>query len=59
VSDPVILSRTRQYGATDLGPDGISTFFARHECSRFCRYEWHGPRQAAVRFPPNLGTTFM
>ncbi|KAK4122022.1 kinase-like protein [Parathielavia appendiculata] len=30
LSDPVILSRTRQYGVTDLGPEGISSFFSQH-----------------------------
>ncbi|KOS21220.1 Alpha-protein kinase vwkA [Escovopsis weberi] len=27
LSDPVILSRNRDYGVTDLGPEGISSFF--------------------------------
>ena len=30
LTDPVILSRTQSYGVTDLGPDGITTFFSRH-----------------------------
>jgi len=43
ISDPVILSRTRVYGPTDLGIDGILNFFESHQCSRFCRSSWSCP----------------
>ena len=31
LTDPVILSRDRQFGVTDLGTQGISTFFSQHQ----------------------------
>ena len=37
LTDPVIMSRTNSYGVTDLGPDGISNFFARHKCNEYCK----------------------
>ncbi|CAP60193.1 uncharacterized protein PODANS_1_5070 [Podospora anserina S mat+] len=33
LTDPVILSPTQQYGVTDLGPNGISSFFSQHVCN--------------------------
>ena len=39
LTDPVILSKTKTYGVTDLGPDGISTFFGSHVCNNFCKKE--------------------
>ena len=43
LSDPVILSRTREYGVTDLGANGISSFFFQHVCNDFCRPNWTKP----------------
>jgi hypothetical protein len=40
LTDPVVMSRTRQYGVTDLGIDGMSNFFHHHRCSEFCRPHW-------------------
>lgn len=61
LADPVILSRTAgAYGVTDLGPDGISSSFARHTCGRFCREEWTRPRWVPVGralLPLMQGTT--
>lgn len=37
LTDPVILSPTQQYGVTDLGPNGISSFFSQHVCNEHCR----------------------
>jgi len=59
LTDPVILSRRKQYGVTDLGPEGISTFFARHECNEFCRSSWSKPRDARVYFDAQHGTSMM
>lgn len=44
LTDPVILSRDREFGVTDLGAEGISTFFARHRCTKFCREHWQHRR---------------
>ncbi|KAM7189330.1 Protein kinase-like domain containing protein [Rhypophila sp. PSN 637] len=59
LSDPVILSRNREYGVTDLGLDGISTFFSQHRCNRFCRSHWTAPvaPRQILRVVP--GTTMM
>jgi hypothetical protein len=50
ITDPVILSRTRQYGVTDLGAEGISTFFHRHECNQYCSSRWQRPRKTHAYF---------
>lgn len=59
LSDPVILSRTREYGVTDLGSDGISSFFSQHDCNRFCRSNWTRPANPVQCFPPVAGTTMI
>eukprot|EP00884_Botryococcus_braunii_P021433 jgi/Botrbrau1/7974/Bobra.384_2s0002.1 len=57
LTDPVILSSTRSYGVTDLGPQGISTFFARHNCSRFCMGHWETPKVTKIYYEASEGTT--
>lgn len=59
LSDPVILSRTRQYGVTDLGPEGISSFFFQHNCNNFCRPNWTRPADPRQHFRPVPGTTMI
>lgn len=59
LSDPVILSRNRQYGVTDLGPDGISSFFAQHSCNDFCRSHWARPANPMQYFRPVQSTTMI
>ncbi|DBA01666.1 TPA: LOW QUALITY PROTEIN: hypothetical protein N0F65_010317 [Lagenidium giganteum] len=57
LTDPVILSRTRSYGVTDLGPSGILTFFHRHVCNEYCSRKWSQPRETAAYFPERKGTS--
>ena len=57
LTDPVIMSRHKSYGVTDLGPDGISTFFARHSCNQYCQGHWQTPRNVAVHYAMRAGTT--
>ncbi|KAL6048918.1 Alpha-type protein kinase domain-containing protein [Balamuthia mandrillaris] len=57
LSDPVILSRTRRYGLTDLGPEGISSFFSTHCCNEFCRSSWATPVDQNAYYEPEKGTT--
>jgi hypothetical protein len=57
LTDPVILSRSKSYGVTDLGPDGITTFFSRHQCNRYCQDHWHKPRTTGTYFPLTASTT--
>ncbi|KAI1120668.1 kinase-like domain-containing protein [Nemania abortiva] len=60
LSDPVIMSQQKTYGPTDLGPDGIRTFFQHHRCGRFCKREWQQPRyQGKAVFPMRQGTTMV
>lgn len=59
LSDPVILSRNRDYGVTDLGPQGISSFFSQHVCNNFCRSNWTQPTNPVRHFRPVPGTTMM
>jgi len=57
LTDPVILSRSRSYGVTDLGSDGITSFFARHRCNSYCRSSWSKPRSPSATLPLRKGTT--
>ncbi|KJZ75192.1 hypothetical protein HIM_05386 [Hirsutella minnesotensis 3608] len=59
LSDPVILSRNREYGVTDLGAEGIANFFSQHVCNRFCRPEWTKPTTMVCTFRPAPGTTMI
>lgn len=56
ITDPVIMSRTRQYGVTDLGPKGISNFFANHDFNEYCRRSWTKPANPRRNMNPVQGT---
>lgn len=60
LTDPVILSEKNEYGATDLGNEGISNFMAYHKCGRFCNPKWKRPlaKQLVPTFKAVAGTTF-
>ena len=57
LSDPVILSRSREFGVTDLGEKGISSFFSQHTCNSFCHPRWNKPVNPYQWFAPVPGTT--
>ncbi|CAB9509208.1 Alpha-protein kinase [Seminavis robusta] len=59
LTDPVILSRNKAYGVTDLGPQGISTFFSNHRCNEFCKGNWSKPTDQRQYFRPQEGTSMM
>jgi hypothetical protein len=59
LTDPVVISTTRQYGPTDLGSKGISNFFAYHVCNEFCRAEWRKPTDRLVYFQRTSGTSML
>ncbi|KAK4465919.1 kinase-like domain-containing protein [Cladorrhinum samala] len=59
LSDPVILSRTREYGVTDLGPEGISSFFSQHGCTVYCRPTWTRPANPVQFFEPRMSTSML
>lgn len=58
LTDPVILSKanTGEYGPTDLGPEGVSTFFGRHECNSYCNPKWYQPANQNVYFVKQEGS---
>ena len=59
LTDPVVSSRSKSYGATDLGPAGISTFFSQHRCNEFCRKEWQRPADQKRYLPVRRGSSMM
>ena len=59
LTDPVILSRNKMYGVTDLGPEGISSFFSNHVCNEYCRHDWMKPADQRRYFNPQQGTSMV
>jgi hypothetical protein len=59
LTDPVMMSRSRAYGVTDLGTEGILTFFHNHECNEYCKPHWSLPRHTEQYFKTSGGTTMM
>jgi hypothetical protein len=57
LTDPVIMSTSRQYGPTDLGYEGIATFFNRHVCNKYCRSTWIVSRDQRRFLAVTKGTT--
>ena len=59
ITDPVVMSVDREYGPTDLGAEGIATFFARHQCNEYCRANWMTPRDKNVYFKEQKGSSMI
>jgi hypothetical protein len=59
ITDPVIMSATQEYGPTDLGAAGISTFFARHKCNKYCNSKWMIPHDKRVYFDVQKGSAMV
>lgn len=59
LTDPVILSRNKSYGVTDLGSTGISSFFSQHVCNEYCRDYWHSPNDQTQYHRAVAGTTMV
>jgi len=57
LTDPVIMSPSKQYGATDLGQDGIDNFFYYHRCSSYCDSAWSCSPTARPLFQVCEGTS--
>ncbi len=57
VTDPIIMSSTREYGPTDLGDEGISTFFVYHRCNKFCDSKWMIPNDKKKYFEKRKGSS--
>lgn len=60
LTDPVIHSKGKEFGGTDLGQEGIENFMAHHRCGRFCDPNWKLPpaKKLIPRFEAVAGTTF-
>ncbi|OAT04306.1 hypothetical protein BDBG_00885 [Blastomyces gilchristii SLH14081] len=52
LSDPVILAWNQEYGVTNLGSDGISSFFSQHKCNNYCHPTWTQPARRVQHFRP-------
>lgn len=59
ITDPVIMSTTREYGPTDLGDEGISTFFANHICNKYCDSKWMIPHDRKTYFEKRKGSSMV
>lgn len=57
LTDPAIHSRQQKFGVTDHGTRGISTFFSKHKCNRYCHKDWIKPLDRTEYFPPKQGTS--
>lgn len=57
LTDPVLMSRDRRFGVTDLGAEGINSFFHGHTCNKYCRTEWCMPRLTRSMYRPHRGST--
>jgi Alpha-kinase family len=57
LTDPVVMSVSREYGPTDLGANGISSFFAHHQCNEFCKSDWRQPHNPTKFYARTAGTT--
>ena len=58
LTDPVIMSKEAgQYGPTDLGPNGITTFFTNHQCGKYCKRDWTRPANKGIYFKVQEGST--
>ena len=57
ITDPVIMSQKQEYGPTDLGNAGISTFFSYHVCNSYCQINWTSPKNKNAAFRKQKGTT--
>ena len=62
LTDPAICSRRRSFGPTDLGEKGIESFFARHQCNKFCHSDgnyWSSPRCQTNWFVRSSNTSML
>jgi hypothetical protein len=54
------MSQRQTYGPSDLGRDGICSFFQRHTCSQLCRGEWTRPKIVGrAVYPMREGTSMI
>lgn len=56
LTDPVIMSKSRSFGPTDLGPKGISSFFGHHKCNKYCKAKWQRPADQRLYYKASEGS---
>lgn len=56
LSDPAILSVAMDYGSTDMGAEGILTFFHQHTCNQFCDENWSTPYSTGQYIESEMNT---
>lgn len=59
LTDPAILSRNLEFGPTDLGPRGMSSFFGAHVCNKFCHRDWLKPKNPPQYHEPVEGSSVL
>ena len=59
LTDPVICSVERNFGITDLGEDGIRSFFANHNCTELCKSTWKQHSSPKQYRNVIIGTTYI
>jgi Alpha-kinase family len=61
LTDPVVMAAGdgARYGPTDLGSEGISSFFAKHKCNEYCQSSWQKPHDQTPYYTLTAGTTMM
>ena len=57
LTDPVVMLVSRCYSPTDLGLEGINTFFANHTCNEYCRSNWRTLHNPVRYHSASKGTT--
>jgi hypothetical protein len=57
LSDVVMMSTSKKYGNTDLGPTGIENWLHHHRCTQFCSSSWKKWSGARLLIQPAFSTT--
>ncbi|CAF1300183.1 unnamed protein product [Rotaria magnacalcarata] len=57
LTDPAICSLSQNYGATDMGEEGIRAFFANHTCNYICN-EWKRHPRSSRSYHTQRRTSF-
>lgn len=58
LTDPAILSASKEFGPADGGGEFMENFFAHHRCNEYCDRSWRCMPRVRKRFPASMGTSF-
>jgi hypothetical protein len=59
LTDPAVHSQNRRFGVTDLGRQGMSSFFSEHVCNSYCQSSWTKPRDTHKYYSACCKTTMV